>query len=212
MLKSGELASALGVNTPTVTQPKITISPDGIAIMKNALEAEQAGTLQLQISASWTHQISLDENPGDNICVDVGGIELHMDPWTAERADGLGMALQEDMTGARFIFDNPNAPPPVNQMTAQTLKARLDSGDEIILIDVRENSEQENTAITGARPWNSDTRTFIESLAKDTEIIIHCHQGDHSQTLADALRQRGYTNLHNLTGGIKAWTEAIDNP
>ncbi|MCP4925545.1 MAG: Grx4 family monothiol glutaredoxin [Gammaproteobacteria bacterium] len=211
MLKSGELATALGVDIPTTTQPEITISPDGIALIKSALDAEKTGNLQLQISATWTHQMSLDDNPENDICVDIDGLKLYMDPWTAGRADGLQMTLEKGMTGSRFIFDNPNAPPPVNQMTVQTLKTRLDSGDDIVLIDVRENSEQENTTITGARLWNSDTRTFIESLPKDTEIIIHCHLGDNSQTLADTLRQHGYTNLHNLAGGIKAWTEATDN-
>ncbi len=113
MHKSGELATALGVKIPTVTQPKITISADGIAIIKNALDSEPSGSLHLQISARWTHQISLAEDPGDGICVAIDGIELHMDPWTAARADGLNMALEEDMTGTRFAFENPNAPPQV---------------------------------------------------------------------------------------------------
>ncbi len=210
MLKSGELADALGVGKPAVTEPKITISDDGIAIMQNALDSQPGGALYLQISASWVHQIMIDEIRDDSIRVDTGGIELHMDPWTAARADGLSMILKEDLTGARFVFDNPNAPPTVNQMTVTVLKERLDSGEDIILIDVRDDNEREQALIEGARQWNDDTRVFIESLPKHTEIIIHCHMGGRSEALAEALRHRGHTNLHNVTGGIKAWASEID--
>lgn len=210
MLKSGELADALGVDRPAVTQPKITISDDGVAVMKNALDSQPGGLLHLQISATWTHQIALEASRDDDVHVDAGGIELHMDRWTAARADGLNMILEEDLTGTRFIFDNPNAPPPVKQMSVQTLKERLDNGDDIILIDARPEDERNDVSIEDARPWNDDTRVFVESLPKSTEIIIHCHMGGRSQALAEALRQRGYTNLHNVTGGIKAWAEEID--
>jgi len=210
MMNSGDLADALGVDKPATIQPTITISDDGIAAMKNALESQSGGILHLQISATWTHQIALDESRDGDICVTVSGIEFHMDPWTAARADGLKMILEEDLTGTRFIFDNPNAPPPVNQMTVHALKARLDGDDEIILIDVRPEDEHHKDSIDGSRLWDDEMRLIVEALPKDTEIIVHCQIGGRSQALADALRQRGYTNLHNVTGGIKAWAEEID--
>jgi len=210
MLKSGELADALGVDKPAVTHPKISISDDGVVVMKKALDSQPDGILHLQISATWIHQIALDTNQDDDVHVNVNGIELHMDPWTAARADGLNMILDEDLTGTRFIFDNPNAPPPVNQMTVQVLKERLDSGDDVILIDVRDDKELEIASIDGGQQWNNDSRTLVESLAKDTEIILICQTGSRSHALADALRQRGHTNLYNVTGGIKAWAAEID--
>jgi len=210
MLKSGELADALGVDKPTVTQPKITISDEGVAVMKKALDSQPDGILHLQISATWTHQIALDTIQDGNIHVNVSGIELHMNPWTAARADGLNMILDEDLTGTRFIFDNPNAPPPVKQMTVQVLKKRLDSDDDVIAIDVREDKEREAASIEGLQQWNDDSRVLVESLPKDTEIILICQMGGRSQALADALRQRGHTNVHNVTGGLKAWAAEID--
>ncbi len=209
MLESGELADALGIEKPVPTQPEITISAEGITVIKKALDSQPGGILHLQISATWTHQITLDTSRDGDIRVEVNGIKLHMDPLTAARADGLNMILEEDMTGTRFVFDNPNAPPPVNQMAVQTLKERLHRGDDVILIDARDDNERGNESIEGARLWNKDTRDFIEALPKDTEIIIHCRTGGRSQALADALRQRGYTNLHNLIGGIEAWAEEI---
>lgn len=209
MLHSGDLADALGVDRPAAMQPKITISDDGIAALQNALASEADGVLRLQISATWTHQIALDERKGD-ICVEIDGIEFHMDPWTSARADGLNMILEEDLTGTKFVFDNPNAPPPVKPMSVHELKVRIDGTDEIVLIDVRGEDERDKASIQGARPWNEETRLFVEGLPKDAELILHCHMGGRSQALADALRQRGHTNLFNVTGGIKAWAEEID--
>ncbi len=211
MLKSGELATALGVDKPTVTKPNITISDEGVVVMKKALDAQSDGVLHLQISATWTHQIALDANQDDEVHVNVSGIDLHMDPWTAARADGLNMILDEDLTGTRFIFDNPNAPPPVNQLTVQALKARLDSDDDVVAIDVRNDNEREAASIEGVQQWNDEARVLIESLPKDTEIIVLCQTGGRSQALGDALRQRGHTNVHNVIGGIKAWAAEIDS-
>ncbi|TDJ44453.1 MAG: Grx4 family monothiol glutaredoxin [Gammaproteobacteria bacterium] len=211
MMKSGDLGEALGVPAPEVTTPTITINEAGIEAMQNAVESNANASLHLQIGADWTHKISLDPTHGGAVQVQIGDIELHMDPWTASRADGLNLILEEELTGTRFAFDNPNAPPPVNQMTVQALKERLDSGADVLLIDVRSDDERAKASIAGARPWNTETMQRVESLPKDREIILHCHTGGRSQALADTLRRRGYTNLHNLRGGIKAWSEEIDS-
>jgi rhodanese-related sulfurtransferase len=95
-------------------------------------------------------------------------------------------------------------------MTVQELKARLDSSNDVVLIDVRDEDERANASIEGSRPWSEETRKFIEALPKDAEILVHCQMGGRSQALGEALRQRGHTNLHNVVGGIKAWTEEIN--
>jgi monothiol glutaredoxin len=209
-MKSGELADALDVEVPSVETPAIKISDEGIAAMKAAVASHPDARLHLQIAADWTHQISMDPNSDGAVRAQVGEIELHMDPWTAARADGLNMILDEDLTGTRFVFDNPNAPPPVNQMTVHVLKKKIDDGEDLVLIDVRGEDEREKGRIEGSHAWNDDCMQMIEGLPQDAEIIIHCHLGGRSQALADALRRRGYTNLHNVTGGIKAWSDEID--
>jgi len=211
MMQSGELAEAVGVEVPAATAPGITISAEGVEVTKNALTSSPGGTLHLQILADWTHQISLDPKGERGIVVEIGEIELHLDPWSAARADGLNMILEEDLTGTRFHFDNPNAPPPVNQMTVHVLKQKMDDGEDLVLIDVRGEDERANGQIEGSQAWDAEAMQQIETLPKDAEIIIHCHMGGRSQALADALRRRGYTNLHNVSGGIKAWSEEIDS-
>lgn len=210
MMQSGELAEALGIDVPQVDAPTITISDKGIEAMNNALASHPSAHLHLLIAADWTHQISIDPNRAGAVVARAGDIELHMDPWTAARADGLNMVLEEDLTGTRFSFDNPNAPPPVNQMTVHVLKQKIDDGEDLVLVDVRAEEERAQGKIEGSQAWNDETMEMIESLPKDAEIIIHCHTGGRSQALADALRRRGYTNLHNVTGGIHAWSEEID--
>ena len=210
MMKSGELGDALGMAAPDADAPAITISDKGIEAMKSAMSSHPAAALHLQIAADWTHQISLDPNREGAVKTTVGEIEIHMDPWTATRADGLSMVLEEDLTGTRFSFDNPNAPPPVNEMTVHVLKKKIEDGEDLVLIDVRDDEERANGVIEGSHQWNDDAMQMIESLPKDAEIIIHCHMGGRSLALADALRRRGYTNLHNVTGGIKAWSDEVE--
>lgn len=210
MMKSGELAEALGIDVPSVDAPTITISDEGVTAMKSATASHPAAAIHLQITADWTHQISMDPNREGAVVAQAGDIELHMDPWTAARADGLNMILEEELTGTRFHFDNPNAPPPVNQMTVHVLKKKMDDGEDLVLIDVRGDDERAKGVIPGSRQWDDGAMDMIESLPKDAEIIIHCAVGGRSQALADALRRRGYSNLHNVSGGIKAWSEEID--
>jgi monothiol glutaredoxin len=211
MLQSGELADVLGVTPPDVAETSISIDAAGIDVMKQALASNAGNVLQLQVSASWTHTISLGPDKGLAISVPVNDIELHMDPWSAARANGLSMTWEESMTGTRFAFDNPNAPPLVNQMTVQTLKEKLDGNDPVILIDVRSDEERADASIEGSRQWNEETRTELENLPKDTELVFHCAGGGRSQSLADAFRQQGFTDLHNVKGGIQAWLAEIES-
>ncbi|MFQ5635787.1 MAG: Grx4 family monothiol glutaredoxin [Gammaproteobacteria bacterium] len=210
MMTSGELGAALSMEIPEVDTPSITISDAGVEVMKKAVASNPDAALHLQITADWTHRVSLDANSDGAIRATVGAIELHMDPWTAARADGLSMILDEDLTGTRFHFDNPNAPPPVNQITVQALRQKLDEGESLTLIDVRGDEERAAGAIEGSRMWDNEAMQLIESLPKDSQIVLYCHLGGRSQALADGLRRRGYTNLHNVSGGIKAWADEID--
>ena len=211
MLQSGELADTLGVEKPAVDSPVISIDDKGLEVMQKALDSQPGNVLHLQISAGWSHTISLGPDKGNAVKATVGEIEIHMDPWSAARADGLTMIMEEDLTGTRFGFDNPNAPPPVNQMTVQTLKEKLHSDAEVILIDVRSDEERGNATISGSRQWNEEAMELIESLPKDAELIFHCHSGGRGQALAESIRKRGYTNLHNVSGGIQAWSEEIES-
>ena len=48
----------------------------------------------------------------------------------------------------------------------------------------------------------------LTELPRDKEIIVTCRTGNRSSQIADLLREQGFTNVHNMTGGIVAWEEA----
>ncbi|RMF98571.1 MAG: Grx4 family monothiol glutaredoxin [Gammaproteobacteria bacterium] len=211
MLNSGELADALGVPKPEPVTPAIAISESAANAIHNAVREQPAASLRLQIDAGWGHRMSLEpEKPGD-VSVESAGIRICMDPWTATRADGLRIDLEEDLGGTRFRFENPNAPPPVKQMSVQQLREKLARGEDLLLFDVRSDEERARATIEGARPFDQEAMRLIEGLPKDAELIFHCEMGGRSQQAAEHYRRLGYTNVHNLEGGIRAWLEEIEN-
>ena len=98
----------------------------------------------------------------------------------------------------------------MKHITVEELKARLDSGEKINLIDCREPHEYEEANI-GARliPLGKIQSMQVEEIEdlKDEEVIIHCRSGKRSQMACIVLEQMGFTNTVNVEGGILAWQE-----
>ena len=100
---------------------------------------------------------------------------------------------------------------PVKTATPAEIKARLDSGEALELIDVREREELAIAAIEGARVLPmSQAATWIDQLPGDRELVIVCHHGMRSMQVAIALAQRGHQNVTNMTGGIDLWSTSVD--
>jgi monothiol glutaredoxin len=210
MFESGELAQLLGVEIPGTVAPRIEVSGPAVAFISAAPRKRPDDAVHLRIDASWQHRLGLEPPQTHELCVHASGLELYMDPWTAGRADGLNIAVEDTLQGKRFTFDNPNAPPPVQQMSVKSLKARLAAGEAMELIDVRGPDERAIASIPGARMWEEATDRHLDSLPKDAMIVFHCHKGGRSQQAAEYLRRKGFTNVHNVTGGIDAWSLEID--
>ena len=105
-----------------------------------------------------------------------------------------------------------NSNQPFNEVTPAEVKQRLDAGDDLLLVDVREPEEVVRAAITGAEVYPlSQAAGWIDSLPKDRPLVIFCHHGGRSAQVAGALAQRGHTNISNMTGGIDAWSQQIDS-
>ena len=92
----------------------------------------------------------------------------------------------------------------------EELKAKLDAGESLELFDVREIHERERANIEGSKLLDQSMADYIESLPKDPCLVFHCHSGVRSQQAAEYFRGRGFTNTHNLVGGIDAWSQRID--
>jgi rhodanese-related sulfurtransferase len=98
----------------------------------------------------------------------------------------------------------------MNFITAQEIKHRLESGEKLNLIDVREPHEHAEFNIGGILLPLGKVQTMqiddIEDL-KDQEVICYCRSGQRSMNAAMMLETFGFTNVNNLTGGMLGWKE-----
>jgi rhodanese-related sulfurtransferase len=99
----------------------------------------------------------------------------------------------------------------VHEISAAELKARRDRGENPLVIDVREAWELQLAAIPDVVhvPMNQVPARIAE-FSRDAETIVMCHAGGRSMRVAQFLAAQGFTNVANLTGGIAAWSEAVD--
>jgi molybdopterin/thiamine biosynthesis adenylyltransferase/rhodanese-related sulfurtransferase len=102
------------------------------------------------------------------------------------------------------------APASMTDITVEELKKRLDRGDDLFVLDVREPHEYQISNIGGYLIPLNDLPKRVSELDSSREIVVHCKMGGRSAKAADFLRQSGFTKVHNLTGGINAWAERID--
>ncbi|MEX2243181.1 MAG: molybdopterin-synthase adenylyltransferase MoeB [Fimbriimonadaceae bacterium] len=91
------------------------------------------------------------------------------------------------------------------------LKEKMDSGERIVLIDVREPHEYEINRIPNSTliPLR-DLPSRVSELDTADEIVVHCLMGGRSAQACEFLRSAGFGKLKNLRGGIRAWIEQVD--
>jgi adenylyltransferase/sulfurtransferase len=102
--------------------------------------------------------------------------------------------------------------PQIPQITAKELKQRLDNGEELQIIDVREAHELAVAKMpdTIHIPLGQIVSRMSE-IDPNKETIVHCKMGGRSAMAIAALKQAGFTgNLTNLAGGITAWSNDVD--
>jgi adenylyltransferase/sulfurtransferase len=102
---------------------------------------------------------------------------------------------------------------PVNEweITPIELKRRLDAGDDLFILDVREPNEYQINRIRESTliPLGEIPRRYQE-LDKTREIVVHCKMGGRSAKAVDYLRTVGFTKVKNLRGGILEWIDKVD--
>ena len=98
----------------------------------------------------------------------------------------------------------------IPQMDVKELKQRLDAGDDLFILDVREPYEYQIANIGGTLiPMNAVPQRLAE-IDRNREIVVQCRSGGRSQSVAEFLAGKGYPNVKNLAGGILAWADQID--
>jgi adenylyltransferase/sulfurtransferase len=100
------------------------------------------------------------------------------------------------------------------ETTPQDVKRRLDAGEKLLLIDVREPFENQITRIHGAELIPMITIPHrvpeIEAKADGAALIVFCHHGMRSLNVAEWLRRNGVVNCQSMAGGIDRWSIEVD--
>jgi adenylyltransferase/sulfurtransferase len=98
----------------------------------------------------------------------------------------------------------------VPEITPEELKRKLESGEEIFVLDVREPHEYQICNLGGYLIPLGELPKRVHELDTSREIVAHCKMGGRSAKAVDFLRQAGFKKVLNLKGGITAWSDKVD--
>lgn len=140
-------------------------------------------------------QLRLRKNPDCPVCGD--------HPTQTELID------YEQFCGIPSVDEQPESNVP--EITVHELKAKLDRGDDVLILDVRNPQEYEISRIEGARLIPLDQlMERVHELDSSREIVLQCRSGQRSAVALQRLQKLGFRKLHNLKGGILEWSREID--
>ncbi|WP_166827715.1 rhodanese-like domain-containing protein [Thalassoroseus pseudoceratinae] len=99
------------------------------------------------------------------------------------------------------------------EVSCETVHQKLEAGEDILLVDCREQAEYDTVSIDSAvlLPM-SEIQARLGELEsqRDKEIVIHCHHGGRSMQVTAWLTQQGFANVKSMAGGIDRWAEVIN--
>jgi monothiol glutaredoxin len=208
MYANGELHEVLGLTREAPPAPKITISEAAAQAFRQARKGDDL--LHLGIDARFHYSLGFGPRQPGDIQVESNGVQVLLDLESARRADGLKIDAKPSPRGPQLSIENPNEPK-VAQMGPAALKSLLDSGERFVLVDVRTPDERARAAIQGSRLLDETFLEELQALPKETKLVFHCHHGGRSQNAALEFAGLGFRNVHNLEGGIDAWSREIDS-
>jgi len=140
-------------------------------------------------------ELKLRKDPACPVCGPEATIKEPIDyeEWCGVPAAGAGLA-------GEFVI------------TPEALKAKLDRGEPVVLVDVREPMEWRINRIEGATLVPLATLAQkVNELSTADEIVMYCKMGSRSAQAVNFLRELGFRKVKNLAGGIDAWVERVDS-
>ncbi|MEM9302023.1 MAG: Grx4 family monothiol glutaredoxin [Pseudomonadota bacterium] len=209
MFNSGELHEMLGLEKPDRSPPEITITDAAAAAIRAGTEEQPDIALHLKIDEYWRPQFMLQPATGDELVSEANGIAVHFDVMSAARARGMKVDYVESLQGSGLTIEMPEAPPEVQAMEPAEAAAAL-AGGGLRVIDVRPEHERAQAAVAGALALDRDSMAELMALPKDTPLAFLCHVGRSSLGVAEHFRKEGFRTLYNVTGGIDAWSQEVD--
>ena len=98
----------------------------------------------------------------------------------------------------------------VPEMQVEELKRRLDAGEDVFVLDVREPHEYQICNLKGHLIPLGELPRRVHELDSSHEIVAHCRSGKRSAQAVDFLRKAGFRKIYNLRGGILSWSTEVD--
>jgi rhodanese-related sulfurtransferase len=98
----------------------------------------------------------------------------------------------------------------VPEIQAEELKSRLDKGDNLLLLDVRDEYEFEISNIGGHLIPLPELPRRLNELNENQEIVAVCKMGPRGVKAVELLQKQGFKKVSNLRGGIHAWSDRVD--
>ncbi len=209
MYASGELHGLFGAPPPDRTPPEITITDKAAEAIRQGTGSAQGVTLHLEIGPDHSAGFQLAPAGEHDIVVSSNGIEVHFDAGSAQRAKGIVIDWVSSVQGEGLSLKFPGAQE-IKALTVQELQQRLSAGN-ITLIDVRPAAGRAQAApLPQARVLEEEGYDALAQLPKDTALGFICHHGQSSQAMAERFAAHGFSDAHNVTGGMDAWAKEVD--
>jgi molybdopterin/thiamine biosynthesis adenylyltransferase/rhodanese-related sulfurtransferase len=98
----------------------------------------------------------------------------------------------------------------IPEITPEELKKKLDCGEDVFVLDVREPHEYQICNLGGYLIPLGELPKRVHELDTSREIVAHCKMGARSARAVDFLKKAGFTKVRNLSGGITAWADRVD--
>lgn len=210
MYGSGELHSLFGAAAPDRTPPEISITDAAAVAIRQGTANAQGVALHLEIGPDHSAGFQLAPAGAHDIVAHANGLEVHFDPASAKRAKGIVIDWVSTVQGEGLSLKFPGAQE-IRSLSVQDLQNRLAAAD-ITLIDVRPAADRAQAApLPQARVLEDEGYETLASLPKDTALAFICHHGSSSRAMAERFAAHGFSNVHNVEGGMDAWATDIDS-
>ncbi|EIL97709.1 glutaredoxin [Rhodanobacter thiooxydans] len=209
MYGSGELHALFGIAAPDRTPPEITVTDAAAEAIRQGTAGAQGMALHLEIGPDHSAGFQLAPAGEHDIVAAANGLEIHFDPASAQRAKGVVIDWVSTVQGEGLSLKFPGAVE-IKSLSVQQLQQRLAAND-ITLVDVRPAAGRAMAApLAQARVLEEEGYENLASLPKDTALAFICHHGMSSRAMAERFAAHGFSNLHNVEGGMDAWASEID--
>jgi len=209
LFQTGELNRLLGVAAAEAPNPAIRITDAAAAAFAEA-QGEGPEKLRLEVGPNHEYDLLFDTPKSGDLEITNNGVTLQMTRATAKKADGLLIDFVEGPSGAGFKIEGPSEPAHVKAVNPKELQQLMAKDPELDVFDVRTEQERSVASIPNSRALDAQGEAHLRSLGRTDPIYVFCHHGTRSRAFAQQLVSAGYRNVHNLEGGIDAWSREVD--